>query len=78
MMTSGVTVSTREAAELLGMDRLTLSRWISDGRCPFGTYIKSESRQRGSYYINRIRLEMYLTGKDMNPIVYKSLFGAES
>lgn len=56
-----------EAAPLLGMDRKTLMAWIRMKICPFGAYIREEGQKAGHYYINRTRLEAYLSGEDMRP-----------
>ncbi|MDR0325093.1 MAG: hypothetical protein LBI19_03235 [Oscillospiraceae bacterium] len=63
-----IDVSARDAAMMVGMDRRRLEVWIKSGKCPFGEYIREDGREKGSYYINRTRLERYASGVDMNPI----------
>ena len=56
-----------KAAPLIGLDRKTVMSWIRSGTCPFGAYIRDDGQKRGHYYINRTRLEAYLSGEDMRP-----------
>lgn len=58
-------VGTIEAAQLLEMTRVILEQWLRMGNCPFGAYIRLDGKKQGSYYINRNRLEAYITAQDM-------------
>ena len=63
----GVTLTLNNAAPLVGLDRKTLMEWVRLGTCPFGAYIRRPEDKKGHYYINRTRLETYLSGEDMRP-----------
>jgi predicted transcriptional regulator len=62
------TVSLREASAILGIDRGTLAGMLRVGKCPFGIYYKEEGSEKGYFYINRTRLEAYITAADMRPV----------
>jgi hypothetical protein len=69
-MTKTRSVTCSEAAEMLGMDKNIMSRWVRTGRCPFAEYITDGSKSRGHYFIHRARLERYITGEDMTACPY--------
>lgn len=58
-------VKIKEAATLLGIPEQSLRCWITNGTCPFGEVLIDKKGRYGrrTYYINRDRLELYLTGK---------------
>ena len=61
-----MSISLREVSKELDIEREMLSRWIRTGKCPFGDYVPPENDGRvGAYIINKNRLEIYMSGKDM-------------
>lgn len=69
-----MTIKLNDAAPLVGLDRKTLMSWVRTGKCPFGAYIKESDNKLGHYYINRTRLERYLSGDDMRPVCPYSVY----
>jgi hypothetical protein len=61
-------VTLKEASQLLGIDRETLAGMLKVEKFPFGRYYRAEGGEKGFFYINRKRLEDYLSGADMHPI----------
>lgn len=58
-------LTVKEAAALLGLPEQSVRSWIQKGTCPFGEVIcdcKSKHGRR-TYYVNKQRLEAYLSGK---------------
>ena len=58
-------IKIKDAATRLGISEQSLRCWIVKGTCPFGEVLIDKKGRYGrrTYYINRDRLELYLTGK---------------
>ena len=52
-----------DAAKQLGMNTQTLRLALQQGKFDFGTAIKT-SENRYTYYINPMRLKLYMEGRD--------------
>lgn len=56
-------ITVAEAAKMIGISPMFLRIKLRRGDLPFGMAVKG--RKRWSYYINRIRLEKWLAGEDL-------------
>lgn len=67
----------QEAAKKLGMNTQTLRLALQQGLFPFGVAVKT-SEKRFTYYINEVRLQHYLEGRDHAQVIDWSNTGSTS